>query len=367
VPRALVCLLLAACGRIGFEPASGSDGSIGNGDGDGDGATDRPNVAFVTAVAMPGGFGGLAAADALCNSEAASAGLPGTFVAFLSTATQPAPARLAGSRGWVRPDGEPLIDQPADLFVGGRMFNALELDAAGNYRANMFTWTGTTEDGLADPQRCGDWTTTTGNGLIGLHQMAAPQAVAASANSCANPSHIYCFEIGHVAPVSPRAIAGRIAFITGSNFTLSTLAAIDNFCASEAAAAGLAGTFRAAIATTTTSIADRFTGVAGPYRRPDGTLVALTPMELFDSTRLRSPPNQFANGAYASFGFVPVVRTGAGSGTSIGTAQTTCSGWTTTAGTGSTAGNPLTTDKGDMYGSSSIPCAAMEGFLCVGI
>src|SRR5439155_17879039 len=82
----MVAVLASACGRLGFD-ASGRDGSapmdrfvIG------DGVAVTSNLVFVTSTTQPpGSLGGLAGADMLCNARAAAPGLPGTYVAWLST------------------------------------------------------------------------------------------------------------------------------------------------------------------------------------------------------------------------------------------------------------------------------------------
>src|SRR5262245_12432676 len=85
------------------------------------------NVAFVTTRTLnPSTFGGLAGADAICQATADQAGLPGTYIAWLSTTTTNAVDRLAGSRGWVRTDGVPFADTPADI-AAGRIFAPLSL------------------------------------------------------------------------------------------------------------------------------------------------------------------------------------------------------------------------------------------------
>jgi hypothetical protein len=73
------------------------------------------NIAFGTYHGTPSSVGGLDGGDALCNAEAADAGLPGTYVAYLSTSAVDAIDRIGGSRGWVRPDGRPFVDRPEDL------------------------------------------------------------------------------------------------------------------------------------------------------------------------------------------------------------------------------------------------------------
>ena len=65
-------------------------------------ATPQLNRVFVTSSKKTGDFGGLAGGDTECNSLASLAGLPGTYVAWLSTATVNASTRLGSAQGFVR-------------------------------------------------------------------------------------------------------------------------------------------------------------------------------------------------------------------------------------------------------------------------
>src|SRR5689334_19443588 len=119
----IVVIGLAACGRVGFDVAKTELA---------DAADTRPNVVFVTSGTTPATFAAppLASADGVCASRAVAKGLPGTFVAWLSTSTTDAIDRLAGSRGWVRVDGAPVADTAAEM-IAGRIYNPINVDEAG--------------------------------------------------------------------------------------------------------------------------------------------------------------------------------------------------------------------------------------------
>lgn len=74
-------------------------------DSDGSSGTGRPgellrNYAFVTSVAVsPDDIGGLEGGDTLCQSLAEGAGLPGTYVAWLSTPTADAIDSISATQG----------------------------------------------------------------------------------------------------------------------------------------------------------------------------------------------------------------------------------------------------------------------------
>src|SRR5579862_10016198 len=103
----VVCV---GCGRIGFDPIAGASDARATIDVSPTGN----NVVFATAGVHTGALGGIAGADTICAQEAASAGLAGHYVAWLSTTTVAASSRLVlpgtstPARGWVRRDGRPV-------------------------------------------------------------------------------------------------------------------------------------------------------------------------------------------------------------------------------------------------------------------
>ena len=110
--------------------------------------------------------GGVAAADAVCQGDAAAAGLSNTssFRALLTTsvaATDPTRFNLNG-QPWYRLDGVQLVATAADLGVpaGGNMLTTLNVDAAGNYAGQIEVWTGSGQSpgSLTSTVNCGDWT-----------------------------------------------------------------------------------------------------------------------------------------------------------------------------------------------------------------
>jgi hypothetical protein len=145
----LACLLAAGCGRLGFDSRiqlAGDDTVMPDG---------PANLVFVTSQhVIAGQLGSLAAADARCNDAAGGAGLPGHYVAWLSTSKTSAIDRLAGARGWVRPDGRPFADTPADI-AAGRIWYPASIDENGAASATLVI---TTSDahGRFDGKSCSD-------------------------------------------------------------------------------------------------------------------------------------------------------------------------------------------------------------------
>lgn len=92
-----------------------------------------PRVVFLTETLHDGNLGGLPGADAICQAEADAAGLPGTFMAWLSTPGSPPagrfPTHSCGPYQLV--DGTVIADEWADL-TDGDLDHHLDLTAAGN-------------------------------------------------------------------------------------------------------------------------------------------------------------------------------------------------------------------------------------------
>ena len=350
----LALALLAACGRINFDPPGGSGGD-GGGNGDAtDGDTSRANVVFVTTQEVDGAFGGIQAADEICRREAADAGLPGTFVAFLSDSTTNAYERIGGSRGWVLPDGRPVLDSVADPSTIPT-FNPINRTASGariTVTTSGNTWTGTDKDTTVG-NTCLNWTSTPGSGTAGAIDDAHPTMIDfSSASACNAPHHLYCFELGHDMVVRPpTTTSGRVVFVSGT-VTVSSLNALDTQCQTEAMAAGLPGTFIAAVATTTASARSRF-GAGLDWYRVDGTLV-LSLTELSSATDLLSFVNQLADGTYVD----AYIYTGSSNPSAPGAANGTCSDWTTSSNQGAVAGYAHSARSAQFWGGITVACNA---------
>ena len=244
------------------------------------GPTTAANRVFVTSTAYTGLLeaggdpNGLVAADRICQMTATAANLTGTFVAFLSSSTigRNAVDALAGSSGWVDLDGKMVFATVADILAN-RQLMWLDHDEHDNVSGlGPALWRGGA-NGQAEPGAdCGAFGTAgaasdaevglTTSRRIRFHRDLQPRVadpVLRDRQDIPLPS----FPLGRVVFVST-------AFISAD----AGVASADVECQSEARAAGLAGTFRAMLATSTTSIADHLGGLAGPWVRPDGYVVA---------------------------------------------------------------------------------------------
>jgi hypothetical protein len=359
-------VLVAAfgCGRLQFDPIGpgGGDGGLGDGDLIVDGDPSRANVAFITRSTYAATLGGVDGADATCAAEASAAGLPGKFVALLSTPAVNARDRVAGSRGWVRADGAPVADMLETALQQWQLFNPVDHDASGvrvDY-ANPNVWTATLFAGTYDPAdaNCAGWTDTSGNALTGRFDRTSADLLQSANVACSGQVHVYCFEIGHALAVAPGVTSGaRIAFVSAFS-TITSEGAADAQCQSEATTAGLPGNYLAALATQTSTIASRFTGTQ-PWRRVDGVTLG----NLLDGTDPISFVNQTADGTYIQS--LQNVRTGATSPTVVGTNAQTCNDWTATGGQAAQMGDPTSLGANEFWAAQTVQCGNNARLLCL--
>lgn len=159
--------------------------------------------AFVTGSGGPGNFAwpeaqgqtGIAAADRICRTRAAAAGLhrPDTFKALLADGATPAFARFSqADLPWVRRDGVRIADNLAALQTGAT-YAPINVSETGTYLASIGAWTGIAADGSAAPEQCAGWTDATAQGRATTANIAGPLWLRASgAYACATHYALYC-------------------------------------------------------------------------------------------------------------------------------------------------------------------------------
>lgn len=335
-------------------------------------ATPEFNRVFVTSTTHAGDFGGLAGGDAICATRATAAGLPGTYVAWLSVTGVNASSRLGTARGFVRVDGKPFANSVADILAN-RIFNPLRIAengadvSFGQFPLAVTVYTGTLGNGtVATGFTCSDFTTTDGSARRG-NLVGGPEAWTARQNSnCTSSRHLYCFQIDHSgADLVPAPTSGNIAFVSTKSFLPGPevgIAGADALCASEAAAATLPGTYKALLATTTASAASRMT-LASLYVRPDGMPIA-SGTTIAAGGSLDSGIWQRADGTYVpSAG--DLAYTGASQPSAVGTATSTCDDWTSTASVGAIIGAVTFADSTWWNTASNGSCANEIAVYCL--
>lgn len=322
------------------------------------------NLMFATSTTYTGNLGGLAGGDTACAQRAAAAGLAGTYVAYLSTSGVDAISRLAGGRGWVRMDGRPFADTPADI-AAGRILYPPRLDELGAEvvpsPSAISAMTGTLDNGMRDAtSTCSDWTATSGFVRTGLTEGGTLWWSSGGSGGCADAKRLYCFGIDRTNAIATLAITGRLAFLSSSYFDPgSGLAAADAICATDAAARALAGTYKALLATDGASAASRFATTGATWVRTDGVQLVAAAADL-PVEPMMAPLDVGPGGARPSPGQVWI---GAADFGTPGTAATTCNGWSTSSG-GST-GTGGVTGLSRHAGFFEPPCSNVARIYCL--
>ena len=208
-------IALAACGkllglseeeepphsRVDAAPPNdaGSETNVADGETAADGGPDQERVVFVTGQSTEGDFGGLAAGDARCNSEAANgvSRVKGrTFVAWLSAPDASVAVRhVQGTKPYILPSGAKVANNWAEL-LRRRLDQPID-ERADSTRVDAGTrvWTGTQHDGGATINHCLSWTKTTDSergttGTVG----ATEDWTQSNTDPCTLDAHIYCIE-----------------------------------------------------------------------------------------------------------------------------------------------------------------------------
>jgi hypothetical protein len=170
------------------------------------GAQDNQMSFFITSQGLGKGanLGGLAGADAHCQSLAEAAGSSGkTWRAYLSTSSENARDRI-GSGPWFNAKGEKIANDVADLHGdGNNISKQTGLDEKGNVvsgrgddpnRHDILT--GSEPNGtVSKDQTCGDWTMGGAEGvaMVGHHDKMGPDTLPTGKSwNAAHPSRGGC-------------------------------------------------------------------------------------------------------------------------------------------------------------------------------
>lgn len=220
--RLALALALSACGSVQATPQP-ADAALEPppGDAAADAAGDAPpprKLIFVTSQAFTGNLGGIAGADAKCQTLAQAAGRPGTFKAWLGNATTSAASRVTHATiPYVLVDGTTVAGDFTGL-TSGTLLHAIDVTelgtaALGGTATECFTgatgklvWTNARPDGTivnTDPaSSCGaDWNSSgpsTDHGPFGIvGNIGASDAkwtLLCGSGRCETTAPLYCLE-----------------------------------------------------------------------------------------------------------------------------------------------------------------------------
>jgi hypothetical protein len=292
------------------------------------------NFVFGTSESYdPSTLSPLSVADANCNASAAAAGLPGTYVAWISTTGLSAKDRIpTTARGWVRPDGMPFGDRLTDILAR-KVYYPPRIDASGQSTDSLGAPVATGTDGSGSAvagANCKAWTSPAAGDM---YQAGEPEnstwTDGGPWGQCSQKARLYCFGTTQNKPVTITPTPGRVAFVSQKPLPipLGGIANADAICAMEASNNGLPGTYKALLSMNGVAAASRFNDAGMPWVRRDGIPIAFPGSSLLDGGTLQVPIGQQASGTY-----VGVYRVAGGSTTlrDPGTADTTCNDWSVT-------------------------------------
>jgi hypothetical protein len=202
------CSGAKTCGVDGYCEAipSGAnpDGECGQGAGCFAGSCQSGTVVFTTSGVYNGNLGGIAGADAICQSLAQNVCLTGTFLAWLGTAAS-APASRFNHQAvpYRRVDGVVVANDWADL-VDGAIANAIDLTESGAPAPEDNTgcptartvWSGVSQDGTSWGGGCADWQdgTDASGGQWGWIESLDMWSSWCSGGVCSWVAPFYCFQ-----------------------------------------------------------------------------------------------------------------------------------------------------------------------------
>lgn len=160
---------------------------------------------FATAGTYNGNLGGVAGANAICQAEANTAGLPGTYKAWLSDSLGNSPSTTFSQSTvpYVLTDGHTQFAANWSTLITGTISNNITLTANGTpTTTESHFWTNTNDNGTPtdnnSAQSCGNWTDITDAAQTGTNFGATAlwTVDAAAPYGCApaTPVGLYCFQ-----------------------------------------------------------------------------------------------------------------------------------------------------------------------------
>ncbi|MCA9590889.1 MAG: hypothetical protein KC657_36580 [Myxococcales bacterium] len=163
-------------------------------------AGDCVSVVFVTKAPTGANMGGLAAADAICNTAVGNKYGKRPFRAWLSSGLESPASRLASKRRTaqplVRPDGVVVANSWND-FVAGQHQAPINVDEAGATVSSGRAWTATGPDGNHDNKGdCNGWTAAIDSlsVTVGDVTSSSPAWTTDVTSACSLQHHLYCVQ-----------------------------------------------------------------------------------------------------------------------------------------------------------------------------
>jgi hypothetical protein len=163
-------------------------------------AAGNVKIVFVTSSTYRGDLGGQSGADTKCQARADAASLPGTYMAWLSSATISAIGRFTthSTFPYGLVNGNKVADDWYDL-TDGSLDHAIDRDQNGNLVTGT-VWTNTKTDGTVkystDTTTCSSWTVHASiyQGRYGLNSYTDTYWTDSAESYCNAYYRLYCFQ-----------------------------------------------------------------------------------------------------------------------------------------------------------------------------
>jgi hypothetical protein len=184
------------CGCSETRPCSAGQCCDGQG-------TCGPCRVFISSVGTTGNLGGLTGADAFCQARATAAGLPGTYMAWLSDTTgSPSTRFTRATVPYVLVNGT-TVAANWNALTSGTLAHNIDLSETGGPPGHTQAWTNTlpngTAGGLNPAGHCENWTTSSAAPMPGGNTGIATSTAAIWTNfsnhQCSDDvRRLYCFQ-----------------------------------------------------------------------------------------------------------------------------------------------------------------------------
>lgn len=309
---------------------------------------------FITSTTTNGNLGGIAGGNSICQTRATAASLPGTWQAVLSsTASGDVASRITITGPLYNMAGQIISENT----LSSNKYVPVKFNEFGAKSAAIWVHVGMNSAGF----HCSEFTTSGATSIgIGSPNATSTSMLGAASSTCANSFPIYC--VSDVITLSAPARASvpnmhHTMFRTSNayNGNLGGIAGADTTCQSEAVALGYAGTYIAALSTSTQSVLSRLTPVitSAGVKNSKGYIMSLDLAGLFLSYLPASVESVQINS-----------WTGATNSGGIGGGH--CADWTSSSsGASGVTGTGATYGSGFWTGGGLITCDQSRRLYCI--
>lgn len=325
------------------------------------------NLVFVSSTQHPNDLGSAQAYDARCNVAATAGGINNgsndAYVAWVSSGTSDAQARLGAARGFMRMDGLPISDRIGDTVwpLYGILHPVLYTEFGDRTDAEVRT--GISDSGsLADS--CNDWNQTTGTFTYGRSSTGPHAWTQFGTRPCSAQMPVYCIMKTFTASWTVPTRTGKRIWLSNTPYLPNATTTPDQHCTTERPI-GVIPPVMALLGSSSRQAADALM-FGENYVRIDGQLVGSYDDLLGSIPDLRTGIWLKADGSYDT----PIIWTGYGDSMfallqSNPPAGAHCNDWSSsTAGVGRGGSSQFATAQW-MNLFSSLDCATPRHLVCV--